>query len=80
MTRSAETSVVLRSFLLFVIVAESLHSASGLSTFPRENNKPAGYRHDKVEMTRDTLLIIAGFTSLQARQLVGKHTLKKSLK
>lgn len=34
----------------------------------------------KVEMTRDTLLIIAGFTSLQARQLVGKHTLKKSLK
>lgn len=34
----------------------------------------------KVEMTRETLLRIGGFTTLTAKQLVGKQVLKKDLK
>ena len=33
----------------------------------------------KVEMTRESLVRIAGYTSLPARQLAGKHLLKKDL-
>ena len=34
----------------------------------------------KVEMTRETLIRIAGYSSLKARQLAGRHILKKNLK